>query len=444
MLNTLWILMLVASVVCGAWTNHLDEVAKASVESANAAVTLALGLVGVTCFWLGLMRVLYQAGLMRLIARVLRPVMVRLFDGIPAEHPAMSMMILNMTSNILGLGNAATPFGLKAMLELERLNPHPGSASNAMVLFLAINTSGLAVLPTGMIALRASLGSHEPGAIFIPTLIATMSAAIAGVIAAKCLAPRAYFAPAAQKGALPVTKTDPDPIDTSAGEAMLQAPSRQTSSSQFLGGLLLLLLIYAVLAQALYRMAVGGEQPLGWAIALRQALSSWSLVILIVTFVLLGVMRGVKVYDALVEGGKEGFDVALRIIPYLVAILTVVGMLRASGAVDMLVAVLDPATRLIGMPAEALPMALLRPLTGSGAYAIVADIMRAEGPDSLTGQIVSTMMGSTETTFYILALYLGVVGIRYARHAVLVCLIADVAGMLASVWACRLLLTPGS
>lgn len=188
---------------------------------------------------------------------------------------------------------------------------------------------------------------------------------------------------------------------------------------------------------------VTGAQPLGWPAALRQALSSWSLVVLIVTFVLLGVMRGVKVYDALVEGGKEGFEVALRIIPYLVAILTAVGMLRASGAVDILVAFLDPATRLIGMPAEALPMALLRPLTGSGAYAIVADIMRAEGPDSLTGQIVSTMMGSTETTFYILALYLGVVGIRYARHAVLVCLIADVAGMLAAVWACRLLLTPG-
>lgn len=435
--------MLVASVVCGAWTNHLDDVAKASVESANAAVTLALGLVGVTCFWLGLMRVLHQAGLMRAIARVLRPVMVRLFDGVPADHPAMSMMILNMTSNILGLGNAATPFGLKAMLELERLNPHPGSASNSMVLFLAINTSGLAVLPTGMIALRASLGSHEPGAIFIPTLIATMSAAIAGVIAAKCLAPHRYFAPPVHAHTPGAADAVAPPIDTTAGEAMLQTSSHKASQGQFLYGLLLLLVIYGVLGQALYRMAVTGAQPLGWPAALRQALSSWSLVVLIVTFVLLGVMRGVKVYDALVEGGKEGFEVALRIIPYLVAILTAVGMLRASGAVDILVAFLDPATRLIGMPAEALPMALLRPLTGSGAYAIVADIMRAEGPDSLTGQIVSTMMGSTETTFYILALYLGVVGIRYARHAVLVCLIADVAGMLAAVWACRLLLTPG-
>jgi spore maturation protein SpmA len=439
MLNAMWIAMLLASVICGALTGRLDAVARASTESANAAVTLALGLVGVTCFWLGLMRVLHEAGLMRGIARLLRPVMVRLFDDVPADHPAMGMMVMNMTCNILGLGNAATPFGLKAMLELERLNPHPGAASNAMALFLAINTSGLAVLPTGMVALRASLGSHEPGAIFVPTLIATFSAALGGIIAAKLLAHRPFFravpTPEAAHGA-----HTPETVDTGAAQAQVDASAPVGERRHLLLALALAALTLGALSYAVWQQAVGAQNAVGWMAAGRMVLSQWMLPILIVTFVLLGVARNVKIYEALVEGGKEGFGVALRIIPYLVAILTAVGMLRASGAVDMLVAVLDPFTAWVGMPAQALPMAILRPLTGSGAYAIVADIMRAEGPDSLTGQIVSTMMGSTETTFYVLALYLGVVGVKQARHAVVACLVADVAGMMASVWACRLLL----
>lgn len=435
--------MLLASVVCGALTGRLDLVAKASTESASAAVSLALGLVGVTCFWLGLMRVLHKAGLMQAIARGLRPVMLFLFDELPPEHPAMSMMILNMTSNMLGLGNAATPFGLKAMLELDKLNAHKGTATNAMVLFLAINTSGLAVLPTGMIALRASLGSHAPGAIFLPTIIATLSAAFAGVVAAKWLAPRRMFAPQPAPVATQQPLQPPSPGDIDGAQALADAPPAQPTTRQRAVGWSLSALVFVSLAYATYQLALGGPTPVGFYEALRQAVSSWSLVLLIALFVLMGITRGVNVYDALIEGGKEGFSVALRIIPYLVAILTAVGMLRASGAVDRLVLLLAPFTSLVGMPAQALPMALLRPLTGSGAYAIVADIMRAEGPDSLTGQIVSTMMGSTETTFYVLALYLGVVGVRQARHAILACLMADVAGMMASVWACRLLLDQG-
>lgn len=443
MLNAMWITMLLASVVCGALTGRLDMVAKASTESASAAVTLALGLVGVTCFWLGLMRVLHQAGLMRAIARLLRPVMVWLFDEVPHEHPAMSMMILNMTSNILGLGNAATPFGLKAMLELDKLNVHKGAASNPMVLFLAINTSGLAVLPTGMIALRASLGSKEPGAIFAPTIIATLSAAVAGIVAAKLLAPRKMFAAHPVDPVQDSSATAQAPVDTRQALAQAEMSPIVATARQRAVGLSLSAVMAATLGYAFYQLAFGGPAPVGLGEACKQAMSNWSLVVLIVAFVLMGMTRGVNVYDALVEGGKEGFSVALRIIPYLVAILTAVGMLRASGAVDVLVGLLHPATSLVGMPAEALPMALLRPLTGSGAYAIVADIMRAEGPDSLAGQVVSTMMGSTETTFYVLALYLGVVGVKQARHAVLACLAADVAGMMASVWACRLLLGQG-
>ena len=187
MLNTIWLAMVLGSVICGALTGTLDAVAKACTDSAGGAVTLAVGLVGVMTFWLGLVRVLHQGGVLSGIARVLKPVMLRMFPEVPPDHPAMGMMILNMTANVLGLGNVATPFGLKAMNELETLNPNKGTASQSMVTFLAINTSGLAVLPTGMIALRASLGSTAPGAIFFTTLVSTISATVAGIAAAKFL-----------------------------------------------------------------------------------------------------------------------------------------------------------------------------------------------------------------------------------------------------------------
>lgn len=431
--------MMIGAIICGALTGKLDAVAKASTDSANSAVNLAIGLVGVMTFWLGLMKVLHQGGLLAGIARLLRPVMVRLFPDVPADHPAMSMMILNMTSNVLGLGNAATPFGLKAMIELESLNPFKGNASNAMALFLAINTSGLAVLPTGMIALRASLGSTAPGSIFLTTVISTLAAAIAGIITAKLLGPLPYFKVTSSVEGLGAPKE----VDISGAEAqMTQQLPPATPLRRLLGWGLVLATVaafgYALMVQA--QQAPQGAPWGGYLDALKLAFNVWPLVLLIAGFVLFGVVRGVNVYDALVEGGKEGFSVALRIIPYLVAILVAVGMLRASGAIDMLVTVLDPITSLVGMPGQALPMALLRPLTGQGAYAVAADIMKSQGPDSLAGQIVSTIMGSTETTFYVLALYLGVVGVRNVRHALIPCLVADVTGIMMSVWTCRFLL----
>ena len=441
MLNAIWIVMMIGAIICGALTGKLDAVAKASTDSANSAVSLAIGLVGVMTFWLGLMKVLHTGGLLAGIARLLRPVMVRLFPDVPADHPAMSMMILNMTSNVLGLGNAATPFGLKAMIELERLNPYKGNASNAMALFLAINTSGLAVLPTGMIALRASMGSTAPGSIFLTTVISTLSAAVAGIVTAKLLGPLPYFKVTSAVEGMGVPKERD--VDIAGAQAQMDQalPPARPSQRLFGWGLALATLgafAYALVMQA--QKAPEGAALGGYLDALKMAFNVWPLVLLIAGFVLFGVIRGVNVYDALVEGGKEGFSVALRIIPYLVAILVAVGMLRASGAIDMLVAILDPITSLVGMPGQALPMALLRPLTGQGAYAVAADIMKSQGPDSLTGQIVSTIMGSTETTFYVLALYLGVVGIRNVRHALLPCLVADVTGIMMSVWTCRLLL----
>lgn len=443
MLNALWTILLLMSVACGAWTHRLREVAEASTQSATQAAALALGLVGVMALWLGLMRVLHEAGLMRAIAALLRPVMGWLFPAVPKDHPALGMMVLNMASNMLGLGNAATPFGLRAMQELDTLNPKKGVASDAMVLFLAINTSGLAVLPTGMIALRAALGSQAPSAIFVPTVLSTLTAAVAGILAARALAPLmpqsryAAIAPDGQEASSAAALSAP----LSADEGVVARPlSRREAWTVTLGWLVFV----GSLGVALYRGATGvfteGGTPMGLGPALREAMGTWPLLIIMVVFVLSGASRGVAVYDAVVRGAKEGFEVAVRIIPYLVVMLTVVGMLRASGAIDLFAQAAGPFTELVGMPAEALPMALLRPLTGTGAYGVAADIMRAHGPDSLVGQIVGTIMGTTETTFYVLALYLGAVGVKQARHALLTCLVSDIAGTLMAVWSCRLLL----
>jgi spore maturation protein SpmA len=436
MLNPIWVVMLMAALVCGALTGQLDAVAKASTDSAKAAVDLAIGLVGVMAFWLGLMRVLQQGGLLKILARIMRPLMTRLFPDVPPDHPAMSMMILNMTSNMLGLGNAATPFGLKAMMELNKLNKEKGTASNAMALFLAINTSNVALLPTGIIALRASLGSGAAGSIVATTLLATLASTCVAIFTAKAFSKLPFFN---REVVTPVDAPAPtEDIDTSDVESMAQEDGSTGSPQSRMYASALALLLVAALGYALYQRASTG---LGWEGALKAAATEWPLVLLIGGFLLFGVARGVRCYDAVVEGGKEGFDVALRIIPYLVTILVAVGMLRASGAIDLMVGALEPLTSMIGMPGEVLPMALLRPLSGSGAYGVAAEIMQTHGPDSLIGQIVSTMQGSTETTFYVMALYLGVVHVKNARHTLAACLVADLAGVLASVWVCLLLLT---
>ena len=446
MLNAIWTAMVLGSIVAGALHGRLDEVSRAMGESAGAAVTLALGLVGVMTFWLGLVRVLHVAGALSFLGALLRPVMRRLFPGVPSDHPAMGMMILNMVCNIMGLGNAATPFGLRAMVELNRLNPRPGTASNAMVMFLAINTSGMAVLPTGMMALRAALGSDNPGAIFLPTLLATSAATLVGVSSAWLLGrlwpaggPPLGEAAASVGGAgaaEPAADDAPLPTaDSLMGGIVLPPVSR----AQRLLAAAATAAFFAALGYALWQQSLADSRSLGELV--RADLDRWTLLILVGGMLLVGLGRGVPIYQAVVEGGRDGFQVALRVMPFLVAILTATGMLRASGGLDTAMAWLDPLTRQIGMPVETLPMALLRPLSGQGAYGVAADIMRAHGPDSLVGQIASTMMGSTETTFYVLALYLGAVGIMRARHTLAACLLADLAGMLAAVWTCRWLLT---
>ena len=434
MLNVIWVVMMLGALIAAALTGRVDEVTKASTDSAKLAVTLALGLVGVMAFWLGMMRILQRGGLLDAMARFLKPVLSKLFPEVPAEHPAMSMMVMNMTSNMLGLGNAATPFGLKAMLELDKLNKTKGTASNAMCLFLAINTSGVAVLPLGMVAVRADLGSAMPGAIIATTLLATFLSTTVAVTCAFAFSRMKFFAPPALASGDGGATGE---IDVGEAEAAFDgAKSEALESKPLWGGL-----AAACFTGAFLYAFVGLVQDVGVGAALKVVLQKWLLVVLIGMIVIYGFWRGVKVYDALIEGAREGFDVALRIIPYLVAILVAVGMLRASGALDLITETLAPLTAMIGMPAEVFPMGVLRTLSGTGAFAMSSELMTAHGPDSMIGLIASTMQGSTETTFYVLALYFGVVRVKETRHALPVCLIADIVGALSAVWACKLLLS---
>ncbi|MCH7793786.1 MAG: spore maturation protein [Proteobacteria bacterium] len=410
------------SAVAGA-PSPMEVLSLAVVDTAASAMTLAIGLVGVMALFLGLMKVAEAGGLLVIIARVVRPLMVRLFPEVPAEHPAMGAMILNISANVLGLGNAATPFGIRAMQELDKLNPHKGTATNAMALFLAINTSSVTLLPTGIIALRASLGSSDPAAILPTTLFATICSTAVAIVAAKFYQ-RFAAAPTGESGG--AGSLDADGPETDAGK--MAAGGLESAAGAYPGWVSWLALA-----------AVAAIVPL--TIVYGRAISPWIIPGLIVLLLGFGLLRGVRVYEVFVEGAKDGFQVALRIIPYLVAILVAVGMFRASGAMELLVVPLGAVTGLFGLPPEALSMALLRPLSGSGAYGFVASVLNdpAIGPDSYTGLLVSTLQGSTETTFYVLAVYFGAVQVRRVRHALAAGLTADLAGVVAAVVICSLL-----
>lgn len=431
MMNFVWLGLILSAVLYGAFAGTMEAVSQASIESAKAAVSLAIGLIGVMAFWLGMMRIVREGGFLHTLARWVRPLMTRLFPDVPADHPAMSAMILNIAANMLGLANAATPFGIKAMMELNRLNPVPGVATNAMVLFLAINTSNVALAPLGVIGLRAAMGSANPAGIWIPTLLATLFSTAVGITAAKLLqrtvAPIEAYSPAA---------ADAVPREIDVPPAQLGA-DRPTSP---VGCLFALTFAAAIVAAAVATvfMGIAADQPFGDIV--RGMASFWLLPVLIGIILCYGVAKQVAIYDVAIEGAKEGFEVAIRIIPYLVAILVAAGMLRASGLLDAVVNFVGPATNALGLPPEALPMAILRPLSGSGAYAIMAETMQAEGPDSHVGYLVSTLQGSTETTFYVLAVYFGAVAVTRVRHALAAGLIADLAGIAGAVIAVGMLL----
>jgi spore maturation protein SpmA len=432
-LNGIFAFLVLAAVVTAAFGEGMPDVTRASLESAKSASSLALGLIGQMALWLGFMAVLERAGVLRSLARAVKPVMTRLFPGVPPEHPAMSAMVLNIVANMLGLGNAATPFGIKAVVELDRLNDRPGVATDAMALFLAINTSGVAVLPLGVIAGRAELGAENVSGIMLPSVLATFTSTLVAIAVAKLLAGRRIFARdryPPREGA----KADGGPIPgLEAAEAQVEL---RGATSRF--GLALAagvgLLLAIALARRVGALTAAGASPLE---VVKTISNGWLLPLLMTVIVLVGVARAVKVYEAFVEGAKAGFRVAVTLIPYLVAILVAVGMFRASGAMDILLRGVGPVTRLVGMPPEVLPMALVRPLSGSGAYGVMMETMKTHGPDSFVGFVVSVMNGSTETTFYVLAVYFGAAGVRAVRHTVAACLAADLTGALMAVVCAR-------
>ncbi len=394
----------------------LKDVTNSALEYASTAVTISLGLIGIMALWLGVMKVAEKAGLITIIARWLKPITKRLFPEVPSDHPAMGSMIMNISANMLGLGNAATPFGLKAMEELDTLNPKKGTATNAMVTFLAINTAGMTLIPATAIAVRAAAGSSEPAIIIGTSLFGSFCATVAGITAAKTLE---------------------------------KFPIKKGEFGNWLGNNLKGFFIFLAIILALVLIFFTGFGKFFGAIFsflspdlfknIIQIFSTLAIPFLIIVFIGYGAIKKVKVYEEFVEGAKEGFNIAVKIIPYLVAMLMAIGIFRAGGAMDWLIYILKPVTNLIGMPAEALPMALMRPLSGSGSLGIMTEIISVHGPDSFIGILTSTFFGSTETTFYVLAVYFGAINIRSTRHAVPAGLIADIAGILGAVFIVRLL-----
>ena len=418
-LSTVWLALVGGSIVAAAWTGRMEPLSDAVFASASSAVTLAIGLVGTLALWLGVVRVSERAGLMAALARLVRPLMVRLFPDIPAEHPAMSAMVMNLSANALGMGNAATPLGLKAMAELDRLNPAKGTATDAMCLFLAINTSSVTLVPITVMAARAAAGADNPAAILVPTLLATLCSTAVAILAAKLLARRH------RKPLVP-----PEAPLSEPNAAPAPSPARAGLGTRIFGGALLV----AFLAAIPYRLWTD-EAP---ATLATEMLSWWLLPTLLGGLLLHGWLHGVRVYEAVTEGAVEGVRIAIRIVPFLVAIFVAIGMFRASGAFDALVGVLEPALGLLGLPADVLPVAILRPLSGSGALAATTEILH-QAPNGFSAFLASTMQGSTETTFYVLAVYFGSVGIRRTRYALTAGLLADAAGVLSALLFCHLL-----
>ncbi len=437
MLNWIWLFLILISIGYAGYHGRMAEVQQELFLAAKAAVQLVIGLVGVMVFMLGIMRVAFDGGLREAIARGLAPILRRLFPDVPPDHPAMSAMVMNMASNMLGLGNAATPFGLKAMVELNKLNSHPGSASNAMVLFLAINTSAITILPPGgTVGVRLAAGSAEPMAIWIPTLIATTCSTAMAVTVYFLLKGLPVFA----HRELPASAAGPSVEEPVEALPEVAIPSMETPDREpmgwFRGGLITVVTLG--LAAALFRDAVRIFSEMPAADAAARLAQDWAFMLLVTGLLLVGVARRVPVYESMVSGAREGLDVAVRIVPYLVAMLTAVAMFKASGAMDeILIPMLRPFTDAIGVPAEVMPMALLRPLSGSGAFAIMSDTLTTHGPDGFIGMLTSTLQGSTETTFYVLALYFGAARIREGRHALLACLSGDLAGFFGAVLACH-------
>ena len=380
-------------------TEVFPAMMSATFDSSKTAFEISLGLTGVLSLWLGIMKIGEKGGVIAVVAKVLSPVFAKLFPDIPKGHPVTGSIFMNIAANMLGLDNAATPLGLKAMEQLQQLNPKKDSASNPMIMFLVLNTSGLTLIPVSIMVYRAQMGAAQPTDIFIPILLATFFSTLAGIIITSLY----------------------QRISLLSRVMMLT-----------LGGML------AVVALIIWGFGQLDKDQMN---VVSTSVANILLMTIIVGFIVAGLRKRINVYDTFVEGAKDGFATAVRIIPYLVAILVGIGVFRASGAMDMLIDGIAWGVRVCGGDSDfvaALPTALMKPLSGSGARGMMVDAMTTYGADSFVGRLSCIFQGSTDTTFYILAVYFGSVGIRHTRHAVTCGLMADLAGIIAAVFICYL------
>lgn len=380
-------------------TTVFPAIMDSTFATSRTAFEISLGLTGVLSLWLGIMKIGERGGVVNVLARLLGPLFVKLFPDIPKNHPVIGNIFMNISANMLGLDNAATPLGLKAMEGLQELNAKKDTASNAMIMFLVINTSGLTIIPVSIMVYRAQQGAAQPTDVFVPILIVTFFSTLAGIIV--------------------------------------------TSLYQRIN------LLNRTILLALGGLSAGVAAMIwGFSKLSSEAMNLWGtnianvlLFVIITLFLLAGIRKKVNVYDAFVEGAKGGFDTAIRIIPYLVAMLVAIGVFRASGAMDWLIQGVEWMVSLTGCDTQwvaALPTALMKPLSGSGARGMMVDAMTTYGADSFVGRLSCLFQGSTDTTFYILAVYFGSVGVRYTRHAVTCGLLADLAGIIAAIGICYL------
>ena len=405
-LNRIWIFFFVTAFVVGLIkligfgdNQVFPEMVEATFSMAKTGFELSLFLTGVLALWMGIMKIGENGGIVNGIYRIIGPLFRKIFPNVPPNHPVFGPLVMNISANMLGLDNAATPLGLKAMNELQTLNPKKDTASNAQIMFLVLNTSGLTLIPVSIMAYRAQQGAANPADIFIPTLLATYFSTLAGLIAVSFFQKINLF-----------------------NKVVLA----------YLGVLTL-----AIAAIIIYFNSLSSEE-IQQVSSLASSLIIFSIIIL---FILLAAFKGTNVYDSFIEGAKEGFSVAITIIPYLVAILVAIGVFRACGALDYLLLGVSYVIELAGLDTRfvpALPTAFIKPFSGSGARGLMVETMTTYGPESFPGLLASIMQGSTETTFYVLAVYFGSVNVKHTRHAVVCGLIADLVGIIAAIMLCYL------
>ncbi|MBR2456735.1 MAG: spore maturation protein [Bacteroidaceae bacterium] len=405
-LNYIWIAFFLIAFVIAAFrliflgdTGVFPEIINSTFSSSKTAFEISLGLTGVLSLWLGIMKIGEKGGVIALFSKLLSPVFSKLFPDIPKGHPVTGSIFMNLAANMLGLDNAATPLGLKAMEGLQELNPQKDTASNPMIMFLVLNTSGLTLIPISIMVYRAQMGATQPTDVFVPILLATFFSTLIGIIAVSLY----------------------QRINLLNRTLLL-----------FLGGMSLVVAGIIWLFTTLSRTQID---------VYSTTFANVFLFLIIIGFILAGIRKKVNVYDAFVEGAKEGFTTAVRIIPYLVAILVAIGVFRASGAMDYLIGGIEKAVELCGINSDfvgGLPTAIMKPLSGSGARGLMVDAMTTYGADSFVGRLACIFQGSTDTTFYILAVYFGSVGIAKTRHAVPCGLIADAAGIISAIFICYL------